>query len=124
MNKILKYCTIMALLGSAWIVAPESFVKKKKNNPTLTECCDVGADLLSVSARCIEQQGALQQQLITLSRDVMDDNKKSFLTNADKAHLKEYFDKTNACKQALEQAQEALDSYSEYLTSCETKEHS
>ena len=88
----------------------------------MTECCDLGVDLLSVSARCIEQQGALQQQLIEDSKKVIDGDKTCFLTNADKAQLKEYFDKTQQCKQALEQAQTALDSYIHYLDSCQTKE--
>lgn len=99
--------------------SPQEFVKKKKGGPSVTECCDLGVDVLAQSADIIANIGQLQQTLIKLSRDVIDNDKKCYLAVANKEQLNTYYDKTEQCKNVLEQVRAQVVSYTQYIKTLE-----
>lgn len=99
--------------------SPQTFVKKKKGGPSVTECCDLGVDVLAQSADIFADMGKLQQRLIKISRDIIDNDKKCYLASASKEQLKIYYDKTEQCKDMLEQLHLQIVSYTEYIKTVE-----
>ena len=112
-QKIIFYVCSVVALGSMY--AHEGFVKKKVSAPSVTECCDAGVDLLAVAADLVADIGILQQQLIAISRDVLDNNKKCGLASAKKESLIAYYDKTQACKDQLELVRAQVQSYTNHI---------
>lgn len=120
MNNLKKSMAVVLLLGVCSL-SPESqtFVKKKRGGPSVTECCDAGVDVLASSADLVAEIGKLQQQLIVISKEMIDNNKKCYLASANKEQLKNYYDKTQACKDMLDAMHSQVNSYTEYIKALE-----
>jgi peptidoglycan hydrolase CwlO-like protein len=112
-----RIIVLSVVLGSVLTIsdAPQSFVKKKKNAPSITQCGDLGVDLLQQSAQIVADLGILQQRLIKISRDIIDNDKKCYLASATKEQLQKYYDETERCKHALEHAHSQIDAYATYI---------
>lgn len=113
--KKIMVCGFVLFIAGSLLSDSQSFVKKKKSGPSVTECCDLGVDMLAISADIIADIGVLQQQLITISRQMIDNNKKCYLVSANKEQLKVYYDKTEQCKNQLEVLHLQVQSYTEYI---------
>ena len=117
MNMLKKTLLFSIIILSASVLLPQAqtFVKKKRGGPSVTECCDMGVDLLSLSADLVQELGILQQKLVTISREMIDNNKKCYLVSADKEQLKDYFERTTQCKRELLAVHKELRSFNNYL---------
>ena len=79
-------------------------------------------DVITIGTRIGDyaiDMGALQQQLIKISREMIDNNKKCYLAAANKEQLKTYYDKTEQCKDMLEQVRIQINSYAHYIKTLE-----
>lgn len=114
-KKIISWGLVFGI-ATALISVPQSFTKKKKSGPCVTECCDQGVDVLSYSADIVQTIGILQQQLVKISRQMIENDKKCYLISANKQELQNYFDRTQQCKEQLISLHKELRSYTDYLS--------
>src|SRR5476649_2824269 len=117
--KISILFSMAALITLVLLPEPQTFIKKKRGGPSVTECCDKGVDVLSLSADIVQDLGILQQQLIKISREMIDNNKNCYLAAADKEQLKVYYDRTQQCKNILDSLRVQVRSYTDYIKSLE-----
>jgi len=107
-------------------ICGEQFVVKKKKTPSVatlkTNCCDTCGDLLDACSNMIENICALQlsaaekkpelidiindisklqRMLLTKSREILEDDRKSFFATANKRELQECLDKSNECHKKM-----------------------
>jgi len=116
-----KIVLVSALICSAALISAQSFVKKKRGGPSVTECCDAGVDVLALSADLVKELEMLQQQLVSISREMIDNNKKCYLAIADKDQLQNYFEKAQQCKEQLLVTTKEVRSFNSYLESTHEK---